>query len=790
MLLSACIFESSSSKLTPQTLTFIDNNSAYLKIGETHDNPAIGMGSGQLSYQSSDESVAIVDSDGQVTALALGNATITATMLADDKFEEVAASYQLNVTFTVTAWVSEHNSHLSFPEGTRELEFYRSTDFDCDFTNYGACELGLMDILDGNSIIDSAANLNQKALYLFSEEDHSSTFSTSFPFENLPGREEHQVVSFKNKLWLLGGTDYESPLTAKSDIWSSQDGIHWTQESESLPYGELKEYKVIVFQNKIWIIGGYTSWESREDNKSIWSSADGVNWVEVTSEAPFGARYSSFQLTVFNQKLWLMGNREGVSEIWSSGDGVNWTAHSSELNTYPSFDQKVIAFNNKLWSLNDSGPSKREKIWSSNNGYDWKQETLEQELKFSSSTNGMAVINNKLLVFDDAYAWSSNDGINWVEERSGFDRHISVPNWSTTALYQGQLWVISAYEYNYQNKAWFSADGINWKQRKEDRSILERTGIQIAEFNEKLWLTGGYGSEELVNNDVWSSKDGINWEQEISSAAFTPRFRHKMYTFKNRFWILGGRYKEESGGWEDRNDIWSSVDGINWVEEANTLPFSSSNTYRYSITEFNEKLWLIDSYQNDSDNRFNDVWSSIDGVHWTLVVSSSGREFNNIQLVSFNNRMWVVGRGLEYLGSARYTIDGVWSTLDGIIWQLEDAYIPHLNVHDDYCFINNKGKLFYIFGDGYINEKDRVLSSDDGRNWSEESISGAVNFSTWEGVCTTFNDDIIVAGGLVAYKSGGGERSEIIRMSQPWKSSDGVNWSMGVQADIGLFKHN
>lgn len=416
-LLSACGSDSSDPELSSLLLQFEDSGPVYLKIGDVRSNPV--EGSKEVSYQSSNENVAIVDADGDVTVLALGRAIITATKSANENFKESTASYQLIVTFSVNAWIGEQNTQLGFSEGTEGLEFYRSTDFDCDFTNYGACELGLMDVLAGNAVIDTAATLNQKAIYLFSQNNQSSNFRTSFPLENLPGRRGHQVVSFKDRLWLMGGTDFESPYIPKSDLWSSQDAIHWTQEVESLPFGSLQNYKVIAFQNKLWVIGGYTSWENREDSKSIWSSVDGINWVEETGEAPFGAHYSNFQMTVFKQKLWLMDKKDETTDIWSSEDGVTWSSHSSELNTFPHFDQAVTAFNNKLWSLGDSGPNTREEIWSSSNGFDWKKHTLAQPLNFQSSFGkfNIDVIKNKLLIFDRFYSWSSDDGVNWIEER-------------------------------------------------------------------------------------------------------------------------------------------------------------------------------------------------------------------------------------------------------------------------------------------------------------------------------------------------------------------------------------
>jgi hypothetical protein len=578
-------------------------------------------------------------------------------------------------------------------------------------------------------------------------------------------------------------------------VWSSQDGIHWIKEVKAIPIEYLNGFNVNVYKDKFWVVGGYSSWENR---KSIWSSIDGINWVEETSVASFGARYHSFQITVFNQKLWLFDDRDGTTNIWSSEDGIAWAPHSSEFNPAPHFEQSVIAFNHKLWSLGDSGLSTREHIWSSSNGIDWEKNELTFRLEFDSLSTrfNIAVINNKLIIFDSRNSWSSDDGVNWRQERNGDNGSIGVSDWSATVLYQDQLWVIGNHKYGYQNEAWSSPDGINWKPRKEDESILSRNGFKVAEFNGKLWFSGGYGSESLVptpynqwhklnNNDLWSSFDGVNWKLE-TVADFPPRFLHEMYSFKGTLWVLGGIYAAEEGGYKELADIWSSADGIKWVQEVKTVPFSKQN--RYSITEFNEKLWLIDAYKDANDIFKNDIWSSADGINWTLEVSDAGWfEGYNAQLAVFNNKMWLVGERVESVGG-KYILKDYWSTSDGINWEEEVAPVPlwMLEGSEGWYFLEHKNKLLIIFGDSYINEKPRVLSSANGTDWIEEVISDEVNFSTSEGSYTHFNDEIWLSGGLVAYKQGGGQWSESRFSPEPWKSVDGINWRKGIKTEIGL----
>ena len=84
-----------------------------------------------------------------------------------------------------------------------------------------------------------------------------------------PAREGHQVISFNDKLWLMGGVDYDSRET-KNDVWYSSDGINWTQATAAAPWSGRWDHAVTVFQGKLWLIGGMDkNWTWRND---IWYS--------------------------------------------------------------------------------------------------------------------------------------------------------------------------------------------------------------------------------------------------------------------------------------------------------------------------------------------------------------------------------------------------------------------------------------------------------------------------------------------------------------------------------------
>lgn len=102
--------------------------------------------------------------------------------------------------------------------------------------------------------------------------------------------------------------------------------------------------EAVSFNDKIWVTGGRGSSPYKNDLiiylNDIWSSPDGVSWTEELTIAPWTARYNH-QTVVFNDKMWLFGGQTGstaatrVNDIWSSDDGT--TSHIEQISAGRSF---------------------------------------------------------------------------------------------------------------------------------------------------------------------------------------------------------------------------------------------------------------------------------------------------------------------------------------------------------------------------------------------------------------------------------------------------------------------
>lgn len=75
------------------------------------------------------------------------------------------------------------------------------------------------------------------------------------PEAEFQSRSRHTSILFDNKIWAIGGYDKnEKPL---SDIWCSKNGKDWTRILETVPFVMRVNTAIISFQGYLWALGGY-----------------------------------------------------------------------------------------------------------------------------------------------------------------------------------------------------------------------------------------------------------------------------------------------------------------------------------------------------------------------------------------------------------------------------------------------------------------------------------------------------------------------------------------------------
>ncbi len=297
-------------------------------------------------------------------------------------------------------------------------------------------------------------------------------------------------------------------------------------------------------------------------------------WVEETQGAPLGARVGHAS-AVFDNRMWVLGGAGYQSDVWSSPDGVTWTLETSA----PGWDGRqhhtAVAFNNRLWVMGGQG---------------------------TAPPAGPGHLND---------VWSSPDGITWTLETGA-------AAWVPRALHTSTV------------------------------------------FDNRLWVIGGEDGASMIDlSDVWSSPDGVVWTKETDSAPWGPRRSHATTVFANQLWVLGGLASGFGGA--PKGDAWSSSDGINWLLATSSAAGGRAGHTAFSYLGF---IWMAGGNGSSPAEikHHNDLWYSVDGVNWTLEGAGPWSERQHHTSEVFGGRPWILGGGLK---NGPLAADCVWSWRQG-----------------------------------------------------------------------------------------------------------------------------
>ena len=261
--------------------------------------------------------------------------------------------------------------------------------------------------------------------------------------------------------------------------------------------------------------------------------------------------------------------------------------------------------------------------------------------------------------------WRSEDGVSWSEVTASApwparDHHEVV-------VHDGKLWLMGGEipaSRDYYNDVWYSDDGVTWHLATDAAPWKGRAGHGVLSFAGKIWVMGGrcfpfFLSADPYLNDVWSSEDGIHWTEASPQGMPHTRAYHAAAVFADRMWIFGGIGSENYTvdgytNWQSvkRGDIWCSTDGIAWTEISDLAPWGYRT--QASAVAANGALWIISGGnlqgypEAKSSSLYDDIWSSVDGMHWELALAPTPWAATLLEdALILNQRLWVMGGDAE-----------------------------------------------------------------------------------------------------------------------------------------------
>jgi Kelch motif len=234
-----------------------------------------------------------------------------------------------------------------------------------------------------------------------------------------------QILARPDRLILIAGWQYSAPNYSRQ-VWQSTDGKSWSLLTNAAPFSATNLNQVVELNGTLLAFAGN---DTNETTPEVWSSSDGASWTQVLANAPYGPRLG-YRVVVHNNLVYVIGGYSSLSsstianDAWSSPDGAVWTQVASD-DTLPkrTFGAAVsVAGNMCLYpgsvSLHD--------VWCSSDGGTWQQRSDDVPNGAFAVLNGTAFVvgSSKSRYWSNDIVWKSADGVSW---RLGYQNTLRFP---------------------------------------------------------------------------------------------------------------------------------------------------------------------------------------------------------------------------------------------------------------------------------------------------------------------------------------------------------------------------
>jgi hypothetical protein len=379
-------------------------------------------------------------------------------------------------------------------------------------------------------------------------------------------RTEQAAIGFQSKLWVYGGLS--SAGGALNDMWSSVDGITWTNVGTAA-WSARSGMQVIQFNNALFLMGGRDA--AGNPLGDVWTSADGSTWT-LTNLGAFPGRWD-FGLTASSTRIYVAGGNTGFangsnsyySDVWFSNDGTTWQRLVANAPWVARTNFGFFWLGTNLYVVGglmlDQFGTATSDLWSSPDGTAWTQVSSNPfavaasgvwpTAAFSSYgvdfpipapvtiTGGTGGSGAAAFAFtdpadddDDGAAWGTYDKITFSNVGSG---------------YTGAPTVTLGTSVGVEASAYALLNGTANSGAKQVEVAVLGSTVYLLEFN---------ASGTLVER-IWSTTDGVTYVNTNTNfaAGWPVRAGASFVGFGNLFLLAG----QNTGTSTTFNDVWQVI---------------------------------------------------------------------------------------------------------------------------------------------------------------------------------------------------------------------------------------
>jgi hypothetical protein len=310
----------------------------------------------------------------------------------------------------------------------------------------------------------------------------------------------------------------ELPLIGSREVTVFQEG-QWRRIPNANSWVHRDGAGLLIKDGKAFLLGG---WRHEAGNSSeVWVTKDLLTW-EFLGNAPWPPRHGSGWL-VHNDRLYVIGG-DLIADVWSSADGVEWRQEASDAPfgrryapSAASINGKLVVYAGQHWFPVDScvespdcGVVGNNDVWeSTDDGRTWA-------------------------VANAAAPWP---GRGLIHGSIVFDGEIYLVGGGLKSVLPGMIRAETLVEYS---DIWSSRDGREWRLRLPQFSFPPRTHHSVLSTPLGCYVSdGSVGMQVNVSNDLFFAPDCLDY-RPIPNPPLQPRHASSLAYFNGTVVILGG----------------------------------------------------------------------------------------------------------------------------------------------------------------------------------------------------------------------------------------------------------